>query len=196
MHTCLAIPGNQPRGTVLIPLNRHGREEEPVLNPDHKISEDDVRDQIWALADEIGVCMFVTWDGERQRARPETARPRPQDNAIYFLVDKRSAADSQIERFPIVTLTFADNSGQRYLTVSGRATVSDNREKIGELFKGTDRAWFESKDDPNICLVTVRPDDADLWGANMRHGQESATLVASVPDQEPAHGSGQKLSTF
>lgn len=166
------------------------------MNPSSQIGDQELRERIWALVEETSVCMFVTWDGERQRARPETARIRPDDNAIYFLIDRQSTADDQIERFPIITLTFADSRTQHYLAITGRASVSDDREKITELFKGTDRAWFESADDPNICLVTVAPHDAELWGSDMRHGNESATLVASVPDQEAARNSGMKLNSF
>lgn len=31
-------------------------------------------DRIWELAENIDVCMFVTWDGEYNRARPLSAR--------------------------------------------------------------------------------------------------------------------------
>lgn len=37
------------------------------------LSRDDAVDRIWSLAKSIDFCMFVTWDGERQRARPMSA---------------------------------------------------------------------------------------------------------------------------
>ena len=37
------------------------------------LTENEARDRIWELAEKIRICMFVTWDGERQRARPLSA---------------------------------------------------------------------------------------------------------------------------
>ena len=37
------------------------------------LAPDEARDRVWELARQINICMFVTWDGERQRARPLAA---------------------------------------------------------------------------------------------------------------------------
>ena len=52
-----------------------------------RISPEDAIDRIWELAKSIDFCMFVTWDGERQRARPLSARPNRDEGRIYFLTD-------------------------------------------------------------------------------------------------------------
>ena len=56
-------------------------------------------DRIWEVVKSIDFCMFVTWDGARQRARPLSARPIRDEGRIYFLTDVAGAKDSQIERF-------------------------------------------------------------------------------------------------
>ena len=78
-----------------------------------RISPEDAIDRIWELAKSIDFCMFVTWDGERQRARPLSARPNRDEGRIYFLTNVAGAKDEQIEKFPKVTLAFTDTSAKK-----------------------------------------------------------------------------------
>ena len=86
-----------------------------------RISPEDAIDRIWELAKSIDFCMFVTWDGERQRARPLSARPNRDESRIYFLTDVAGEKDEQIEKFPKVTLTFADIRRHNYVAITGDA---------------------------------------------------------------------------
>lgn len=150
------------------------------------LSREEAVDAIWDLAGSIGCCMFITWDGERQRARPLTARPRREENRIYFLVDAKDRKDEQVEKFPMVSLAFADVSNQDYLAVTGQAAVSNDRERIKALWTGEDVAYWSDADDPSIRLLAVTPDDAELWlGPNrLAAGAEldGAALTAAKAD--------------
>lgn len=150
-----------------------------MTDTESRLSDEEAVDRIWSLAKSIDICMFVTWDGSRQRARPLSARPIREEGRIYFLVDERGAKDEQIERFPIVTLAFADTRGHDYVAITGRATVSNDRAKIAELWTGTDRSWWDSKRDPAIRLITVEPGDAELW-AGPNQVAAAAKLVAGA----------------
>ena len=128
-----------------------------------ELPEEEAKTKIWESAEKIGICMFVTWDGERQRARPVAARPHREEGALYVLTDLHGQKDDQIERFPIVTLAFADNSDNTYLSITGHATVSNDCAKIKELWSVFDKIFWESPEDPSIRLITVKPDDAEIW---------------------------------
>lgn len=148
---------------------------------------------VWSLAQSIGFCMFVTWDGERQRARPLAARPREEEGAIYFLIDSHGAKDNQIAQFPIVTMTFADVRSHDYVTITGHATVSDDRERIAELWGPADRAWWESPEDRDIRLITVRPDDAEVWKGSNRVVAGVKMLAAALTGAQPSFGRTAKV---
>ena len=60
-----------------------------MAESDGTLSEAEAVDTIWKLAKSIDFCMFVTWDGKRQRARPLSARPDRDASRIYFLTDVR-----------------------------------------------------------------------------------------------------------
>ncbi|MFO1144756.1 MAG: pyridoxamine 5'-phosphate oxidase family protein [Amaricoccus sp.] len=147
--------------------------------PEDRMTDAEAVDTIWKRAGEIDFCMFVTWDGERQRARPMSARPRRDEHRIYFLADANGRKDDQLARFPKVTLAFADNAAHDYIAITGAATVSEDRAKIRDLWTGTDRAWWDDADDPAIRLIAVTPEDAELWQGP--HGiLATAKLVAAA----------------
>lgn len=125
-------------------------------------------DKIWELADKLDPCLLVTWDGEWQRVRPVYARTRRDEGRIYILTDTSGEKHEQIERFPQVSLAFADPQANDYVVINGLATVSSNREKIEEVWRFSDEAFWEAPDDPNLRLITVEPRDAELWdGSNV-----------------------------
>jgi len=101
-------------------------------------------ERVWEMMEKIGTAMLITWDGERQRARPMSAHVSQEEHAIYFITPADQEKTDQIEKFPIVTLTFADTGGQKYVVTTGHATVSNDRAKIKELWSPFAKAWFDS----------------------------------------------------
>lgn len=157
------------------------------------LSRDDAVDRIWSLAESIDVCMFVTWDGERQRARPMSARVRREEHRIYFLADEAGAKDDQIERFPIVTLVFSDIHAHDYVVITGKARVSDDRARIHDLWSSADKAWWDSEDDPSIRVIEVDPEDAELWEGPGRVVGAAKMLAAAVTGVKPTFGENRKV---
>src|SRR4051812_48895859 len=112
-------------------------------------------DRVWELTKKIPICMLSTWTGQELRARPMDARSRPEENTIYFLTDARHHKDDEIEKYPQVMLAFADHSANKFLSLSGRAVVSNDRAKIKELWEPTAQAWWKDENDPNIRVLKV-----------------------------------------
>ena len=158
------------------------------------LTQEQARDRVWELAEKIKICMFVTWDGERQRARPLAANVYRDEDAIYFLTDVHGLKDDQIERFPLVTLAFADTSGNKYVSITGAATVTNDRAKIGELWTPDNKAFWDSKDDPDIRLITVRPDDAEVWDSPGMIVATVKMLTAAVTGSKMELGNNRKVA--
>jgi uncharacterized pyridoxamine 5'-phosphate oxidase family protein len=113
------------------------------------MSNDNARDQdrVWQLMKKIGFAMLVTHDGGKLRARPMSAYLEQDNNAIFFLTDARRHKDEEIAGNPAINLSFADASSQKYVSIAGTATVSNDRAKIEDQ-----RAVF----DPGESLVGQR----------------------------------------
>jgi general stress protein 26 len=153
----------------------------------------EIQDRIWELAEKIDFCMFTTWDGERQRSRPLSARIRRDEHAIYFLVDQSGQKNGQIEQFPFVSLAWSDTKSNKYVVVSGKAEVSNNRAKIHDLWTDFDKAWWESERDPAIRLITVTPEDGELWDSPNRLVATAIMLTAVVTGKGADYGDNAQV---
>jgi general stress protein 26 len=158
------------------------------------MSDKSNEDKVWDIAKEIGVCMFITYDGERQRARPMAAYIHPDEHAFYFLTDEDSAKTWQIDKFPIVSLAFSAPAKNDYVAITGRAVVSNDRAKIRDIFNAFAKAWWDSAEDPAIRIVKVNPEDAELWESPNGPVATVKMLVAAATGGRPDMGDHAKVS--
>lgn len=123
----------------------------------------DDESRVWDLIEKIGFCMLASRDGEDIRSRPMAAQVEREEGRILFLTDKDSFKEEEIARDPNVNLAFADPSGQDYVSLTGRAALSDDRARIRDLWSPAAKAWWDGPDDPSIRLLSVAPKDAQYW---------------------------------
>ncbi|MGV3490776.1 MAG: pyridoxamine 5'-phosphate oxidase family protein [Devosia sp.] len=152
------------------------------------MTPDEVIDRVWELAKKIDFCMFDTWDGSKQTARPLSSRVYREEHAIYFLVSANSSKNWQIENFPNVNLSYADVGAMKFISIAGKAEITNDREKIHELWSAFDKAWWDSERDPDIRLLTVTPETAELWDSPNKAVAFSAMLVSAVTGAKPKMG--------
>ena len=150
-------------------------------------------ERTWDLMKKIGFAMLVTRDGEKLRARPMAAYLDRDSNAIYFLTDARRHKDEEIARSPEVNLSFADAGDQKYVSLSGRALISNDRAKIRELFSTPAKAWWDSAEDPNIRVLKVIPDDAEFWNSPGTVISYVKMVAAAVSNTRPNIGENRKV---
>ena len=156
-------------------------------------SDDDNRASVWDMMKRIGFCMFTSLDGEEIRSRPMAAHPEPDEGAIYFLTDADSAKDEEVEARPQVNLAFADAGSHSYVSVNGLAAVSNDRERIRELFSVPAKAWWDSPEDPSIRVLKVTPVDAQYWDSPGRVRAMLRMAAAAVGNSRPDMGDNAKV---
>jgi general stress protein 26 len=151
-------------------------------------------DRVWDLIKNIGFAMLVTRDGEKLRARPMSAYPERENNAIYFLTDARRHKDEEIARDPHVNLSFADPGSQKYVSLTGTAAISNDRAKIKQLFSTPAKAWWDSPEDPNIRALKITPDDAEFWDSPGSAISYVKMAAAAVTGTRPDLGDNRKVA--
>jgi len=166
----------------------HEKQQETDMTPA------EVVDRVWELAKKIDFCMFVTWDGDRQQARPLSSRVFRDEHAIYFLVSADGHKIEQVERFPVVNLAYADTGAMKYVSISGTARVSNDRAKIKDLWSNFDKAWWDDENDPDIRLLTVSPERAELWDSPGKAIAFATMLTAAVTGAKPKMGDNATVS--
>jgi general stress protein 26 len=157
------------------------------------MAEDEVA-RVWSLIENISVAMVVTHAGvQAMRARPMAARAGRTDNVIYFLTDAGAVKDDEIRRDGNVCLAFVAASKQKYLSVTGRAEILNDRAKIKQNWSVFDKAFWSDADDPAIRLLKVQPEQAEYWE---RAGAVATTIkmiAAQVTGGRPSLGSNEKV---
>jgi general stress protein 26 len=148
---------------------------------------------VWDLMEKIGFCMLATRDGDDIRSRPMAAYVSRDEHMVYFLTDAASHKDEEIARAPNVCLAFSEPKGQTYVSVSGRAEVSNDRAKIRELFNTPAKAWWDDAEDPSIRVLKMRPKDAQYWNGPGTVASYAKMLAAAVSDARPDMGDNAKV---
>jgi general stress protein 26 len=150
-------------------------------------------DHVWNMMDKHHICMLATHDGAAIRTRPMAAHVEPGENAVYFLTDERRHKDDEIAANPNVCLAFADHDAEDYVSLTGRAEVSNDRIKIKEIWSIGAQAWWKSADDPNIRLLKVTPLDAEYWDGAGSMVSTLKMAAAAMTGAQPDLGANKKV---
>ena len=162
--------------------------EENTGKTDHELVE-----RAWQLADSIRTALLITRNGDKHKARPMSATVSSDEQAIFFLTAVSADSVEQIDVSPKVTVAFADTGGNKYVTFSGNALVTNDRARIKQLWTPFAKAWWESADDPAIRVITVMPNEAELWDSPGKFVAAAIMLTAAVTGTQPAVGDHAKL---
>ena len=154
---------------------------------DH-LSPEELEQRAWEMMEKIRFALFATWDGEKQAAWPLSALIDRKAGRIAFLVSNAKGHYKMLERFPAVTLGFADPGGSDYVVVNGHAALSNDRARIRELFTPFAKAWWTDADDPDIRLLTVTPERLEVWDGPNRVVAGAVMLTAALTGAKPAVG--------
>ena len=148
----------------------------------------ELESRVWELVEKIRFCMFSTWNGDKQHQRPLTAMADRKAGVVRFLVDVNGSKNWEAEKYPEVALAFADPGKNDYLTIAGRAEISNDRATIRELWNPFAKAWWDSADDPAIRLLTVYPSEAEIWEGPNRLVAGAIMLAAAATGKRPPVG--------
>src|SRR4030095_6416126 len=122
-------------------------------------------EKIREIAKDANICMFVTdLSNLPLMGRPMATQEVDEEGNIWFMSDKNSDKNREIEKDQQVQLFYSHTGNYEYLSIYGNAEIVNDRSKIEELWTPMAKTWFrEGKDDPNISLIKVTPEDAYYW---------------------------------
>jgi general stress protein 26 len=127
------------------------------------------KQKLYDLIDEIEVAMFTTRRADgRLVSRPMATQKRATGADLWFVTSRDSEKLIEIGEDPHVNLAYYKDRTREWVSISGRAKIVDDREKVRELYQPDWRAWFGdaggpkdgTPDDPRMVLIGVDIDQA------------------------------------
>ncbi len=122
----------------------------------HAASSEDLS-KIGKLIDGIKVAMLTTAAADGSlRSRPMATQEVEFDGVLWFFTDVSSPKVDEVREDQHVNVSYSDPSGNRYVSMSGRARVVRDPAKVRELWSPVHKAWFpKGPEDPSIGLLRV-----------------------------------------
>ena len=121
-------------------------------------------EELYELIESIETAMFTTRrpDG-RLVSRPMATQQREPIADLWFVTDIESEKMDELEHDPQVNLAYFDSDSYEWVSVSGTARISTDREQIRSLHRPDWKAWFGKldevrdggPDDPRLALILV-----------------------------------------
>jgi len=120
--------------------------------------------KLYELIDEVEIAMMTTRrpDGHL-RSRAMATQKAASGADLWFVAREGTGKLAEIAHDPHVNLSYFKSSNTEWVSVSGEARLSRDREKIHELYAPDWSLWFDkagdsrhgTADDPRIVLIGV-----------------------------------------
>ena len=147
------------------------------------------------LINEIGVCMFITNNREKEHTRPMATIEVEGDGTLWFFTDIRSIKVEEVSMDNLVHLVYAHPGKESYVDVWGKATIVTDKQTIVDKWSPIVKAWFpDGIDDPNLGLLKIQPQHVYYWDSETgKMVQFLKTAASIVTGKTLADGAEGKL---
>lgn len=121
-------------------------------------------DQLYALIDGIEVAMMTTRTADGALvSRPMQVQGRDPGTDLWFMTVADSGKVAEINAEPNVNLGFYKDGSREWVSIHGRARVTQDPDKIRRLYKPDWKMWLPDEggdrnggpEDPRIALIEV-----------------------------------------
>lgn len=146
------------------------------------------------LIKDVKIAMMTTVEDDGTlRSRPMKTQKTEADGDIWFFTGYESGKSHEIEHDSHVNLSYAEPDDNRYVSISGRAQVLRDQQKIDELWSADMKAWFpDGKEDKNIGLIKVSITQAEYWDTPSNTMVTLYGMAKAAITGEPAKGGENK----
>ena len=136
-------------------------------NRDDAVSVEKKLSDLYDLIDGIEIAMLTTRRADGHLvSRPMAVQKRTAGTDLWFMTDDETHKLDELAHDPHVNVAFYKDRTREWVSVSGRAILSKNKDLIHGLYARDWKAWLGEQggsrdggpDDPRICLILVEAD--------------------------------------
>jgi len=161
-------------------------------------------DELYDLVSDIEIAMMTTRRPDGMLvSRPMATQEREPIADLWFVTNIETDKIAELEYDAHVNLAYLDEGSMEWLSVSGTARISQERDKIRALHKQDWAAWFEDEggardggpDDPRLALILVEAES--VMYMKEKHSRPRTLFEIAkgmVTGETPDVGRTEKLS--
>ncbi|MDQ1149785.1 general stress protein 26 [Sphingobacterium zeae] len=136
---------------------------------ENNLSDKDALAKLKEIVDKIDVgtvCSFPQ-DSDYPHGVPMSRQEVDEEGNIWYICSAESETFTNLSQDSRVSLFYADPGNYTFLSINGDASLSRDQERIDRYWNKMMEGWFEKgKEDPNIQLLKVTPQEAHYWDSN------------------------------
>jgi general stress protein 26 len=150
---------------------------------------------LWTLIKDIkfGMLTHRHTNGQLHSA-PLTTQNKSDDEgtALYFFISRKSDVAHCLAKDGNVNVSYAHPGDDRYVSVSGQATIIEDQTKKDYLFSSIAKAWFPGgATDPDLALLQVDIGHAEYWDVEESKMMQLAKMAKAAITGEPPEKMGE-----
>ena len=159
----------------------------------HESERSDV-EKVRDLIKGISFAMLTTVDEDGSlRSRPMQTQEAEFNGELWFFTSASSPKVGEVQSDQRVNVSYSDPDDNRYVSLSGTATLVRDREKIKELWKPVLKAWFpDGQEDPDLALLRVKVEKAEYWDSPSSKVVQLIGFAKAIVTGKPYGGEGSE----
>lgn len=129
----------------------------PIKNADHE--------KIWNLIKGSHSALLITIKPEGAlNSRPMGCLQTNFDGVLWFLTFRHSLKLVEIRKNSNVMVSYAKPRNFEYVSISGKAHIVEDSQKLNELWTEGLRVWFpKGPNDPELAILAVSVEQVTYW---------------------------------
>jgi general stress protein 26 len=134
----------------------------------HKSGNEAIK-KLKSLAKEVPICMMATHnvDQDTFTSRPMNTADVDEEGCFWYFTNEHTRKVEDQQKDETVYLIHADPTNHTYFHIKGKAQVVHSESKKDNLWNPIIKAWYpKGKDDPDLCLLKVHPEEVKFWNAS------------------------------
>jgi len=129
----------------------------------------------------IHTAMLTTSNGETMHSRPMLTMEMDENGELWFFTSVHSVKIDDIKKGAIVNVSFADPDEQIFVSITGIARITYDKDRIYKLWKPILKTWFEKgEEDSSLILLNIRINHAEYWDASEYKMRNMINILGSI----------------
>ena len=145
-----------------------------------------MKETFWKNMDNVKVVLLGAGGGSPVPMAPIA---REDDNDIWFITSADHDTFKAAKGGESADIYLCDSAGHMYGSMKGTLSVSDDTDKLDEVWSPMAGAWFENgREDDLVRLMKYTPREAEIWANESTAKYLFETIKANVTKDTPDSG--------